>query len=137
MTWVLVGLGSAALIFALLLGGRDERIYGAAKAVAALGDSLMGASSSTGTVARESVIDLALFAVVLPLALKSSKVWPLAAASLCIATLMTAAAQMLIHATPSAYGIAQGAWELLADLVVALGAWHAWRARRQGDGRAS
>jgi hypothetical protein len=43
---------------------------------------------------------------------------------------------MLIHATPSAYGIAQGTWELLADLVVALGAWNAWRARRQGDGQA-
>ena len=136
VTWVLVGLGSAALIFALVLGGCEERIYGAAKVIAALCNILVGTSSSTGTVARESVIDLALFAVVLPLALKSSKVWPLAAASLCIATLMTAAAQMLIHATPSAYGIAQGAWELLADLVVALGAWNAWRARRRGDGRA-
>ena len=136
VTWVLVGLGSAALIFALLLGGREERIYGAAKAVAALSNLLVGTNSSTGTVIREAVIDLALFAVVLPLALKSNKVWPLVAASVCLATLMTAAAQMLIHATPTAYGIAQGAWALLADLVVALGAWNVWRARRQGDGRA-
>ena len=130
VTWVLVGLGCAALVLALLLGGRDERIYAAAKAITAVGDVLIGTSSSAGAVAREAGIDLALFAVVLPLALTSSKIWRLAAASLCIAALMTAAAQMLIHATPSAYGIAQGGWGLLADLVVALGAWNAWRARR-------
>jgi hypothetical protein len=135
-TWVLVGLGSAALGFTFLVGGRDERIYAAAKATAAFGDLLIGANSSTASVAREAVIDLALLAVVLPLALKSTKVWPLAAASICVATLMTAAAQMLIHATPAAYGIAQGGWDLLAYLVIVAGAWNAWRARRRGDGRA-
>lgn len=133
VTWVLVGLGSAALAAALLLGGRQERVYAVAKAIATLCNTFLGTNSSPGAIPRDAVIDLALLAVVLPLALKSSKLWPLAAASLCIATLMTAAAQMLIHATPSAYGIAQGGWDLLAGLVVAAGAWNVWRARRRSD----
>lgn len=136
VTWVLVGLGSAALGFAVLAGGREERIYATAKATAALGALVIRTQSATGTAARDTLIELALFAVVLLLALKSTKVWPLAAASLSLATLMTAAAQMLIHASPSAYGIARGGWELLAYLVIMAGAWNAWRARRRGDGRA-
>jgi hypothetical protein len=136
VTWVLVGLGSAALIFALAAGGREERLYAAAKVLAALCGHLLAARSPADSALRDAIIDLALLAVVLPLALKSVKVWPLAAASLCIAALMTAAAQMLIHATPSAYGIAQGGWALLGDLMVAVGAWNAWRARRRGDGPA-
>lgn len=136
VTWVLVGLGSAALGFAFLFGGREERIYATAKATAALGELVIGTHSWSGTAARDALTELALFAVVLPLALKSTKVWPLAAASLCLATLMTAAAQMLIHASPPAYGIARGGWQLLAYLVIVVGAWSAWRARRRGDGRA-
>lgn len=130
VAWGLVGLGAAALAVALLLGGRDERIFGAAKAAAALGGEFVRTSMPAQAVVRDVVIDLALLAVVLPLALRSAKAWPLAAASVCVAVLMTAAAQQLVHASPQAYGIVQGGWRLLGDFVVAVGAWNAWRARR-------
>lgn len=134
--WLLVGLGLAALGFALLAGGRQERIYVAAKAASTVGDLAIASHPPGDSVGHQAIIDLALLAVVLPLALKSTKVWPLAAASLCVAALMTEAAQTLVHAAPQAYGIAKGVWELLADIVVAVGAWNAWRARRRGADRA-
>lgn len=134
MTWELIGLGATALAFALLLGGREERIFAAAKAGAVVAVALIGTRSPTQTVVRDVAIALLLFAVVLPLALTSTKAWPLAAASLCLAALMTGAAQALVHASPEAYGIVQGGWQLLTDLVVAVGAWNARRAR-QAAGR--
>jgi hypothetical protein len=132
VTWGLVGLGAAALAFALLLGGREERIFSAARAAAAVTAVLLGPRSPTQTVVRDVAVALILFVVVLPFALKSTKAWPLAAASLCLATLMTGAAQALVHASLAAYGIVQGGWDLLADLVVVVGAWNAWRARQAG-----
>jgi hypothetical protein len=136
VTWGLVGLSAAALAFALLVGGREERAFAVAKAVAALGGVFARTGTPMEAVVRDATIDLVLLAVVVPLALRSSKVWPLAAASICLASLMTGAAQMLVHASLQAYGLVQGGWDLLAGLVLAAGAWHAWRARR-GGGRAA
>lgn len=130
MTWGLIALGAAALAFALRLGGREERIFAAAKAAVALAAVLIGPLPPAQAVVRDLAIAVVLLAVVLPLALRSPKVWPLAAASLGVAALMTGAAQALVHASPEAYGIVQGGWDLMADFVVAAGAWKAWRARR-------
>ena len=134
VAWGLAGLGAAALAVALLLGGRDEQIFGAAKAAAALGGEFVRTGAPAQAVVCDVVIALALLALVLPLALRSTKAWPLTAASVCLAVLMTAAAQQLVHARPQAYGIVQGGWTLLGDLVVAAGAWNAWRVRRR-DGQ--
>lgn len=127
LIWGLVGLGSAALGFAFLFGGREERIFAAAQALSAAGDIFLAGDN----VAGEAVVDLAVLAVIVPLALRTSKAWPLVAASLCLAILMTTAAQALVHANLTAYAIAQGSWMLLANFVVASGAWNAWRARRR------
>jgi hypothetical protein len=132
VVWGLVGLAAASLSFALLFGGREERIFAAAQALSAAAHIFLGWNSAADNVAGETVVDLAMLAVIVPLALKTSKVWPLVAASLSVAVLMSAAAQALVQATPTAYAIAQGGWSLLADLVVGLGAWNIWRARRRG-----
>jgi hypothetical protein len=131
VVWGLVGLSAAALSFALLFGGREERIFASAQALSAGAHIFLGWNSAGDNVGGEAVVDLAMLAVIVPLALKTSKVWPLVAASLSVAILMTAAAQALVRATPVAYAIAQGSWSLLADFVVGLGAWNVWRARRR------
>lgn len=132
VAWGLAGVGATALAVALLLGDRDERLFGAAKAAAALGGEFVQTIMPAQTVVRDVVIDLVLLAVVLPLALRSTRAWPLAAASVCLAMLMTAGAQQLVHASPQAYGVVQGGWRLLGDFVVAAGAWNAWQGRRSG-----
>lgn len=127
--WVLIVAGLALLSVALVLGGREERIFVAAQAASALAEhSLLTFGENIGGAV---LIDLAVLAVVLPVALTSQKVWPLLAASLCVATLMTEAAQALVHADVEAYAIAQGLWDLLANFVVAVGAWNVWRGARQ------
>jgi hypothetical protein len=128
---VILGLGLGAMLFALAVGGAQERIYAAAQAISAAADLALGVMRFGEHLARQILVDLALFAVVLVLALRSTKAWPLAAASLCVATLMTEAAQALVHATPRAYAICQATWELMADGVMAYAAWDAWRARRR------
>jgi hypothetical protein len=127
--WLLVIIGLGALGFALVAGGREERAFVAAQAASALAEH--GMVRFGGDIPVAILVDLAVLAVVVPLALRSSKVWPLFAASLCVATLMTEAAQLLVHASLQAYAITQGAWDLLADVIVAIGAWNVWRARRQ------
>lgn len=125
--WLLVLVGLAALSFAFALGGREERIFVVAQAVSALGEH--SAVRFARHIPTAVLIDLAVLAVVIPLALRTNKVWPLFAASVCVATLMTEGAQMLVHASEPAYAIVQGAWDLLANLIVVVGAWNVWRAR--------
>jgi len=43
---------------------------------------------------------------------------------------MSEAAQLLVHASPRAYGLMQSAWDLLADAMVAAGAVNIWMSRR-------
>jgi len=127
--WLLVVIGLAALGFVLVVGGREERAFAVVQAASALGEH--AALRFGDSIATAVLIDTAVLAVVIPMALRTHKIWPLFAASLCVATLMTEAAQMLVQATETAYAIIQGAWDLLANLVVVVGAWNVWRSRRE------
>jgi len=84
----------------------------------------------SGDIVAAVLVDLGVLAVVLPIALRTTKVWPLVAASLCVASLMSEAAQLMVHASPDAYGLMQASWDLIADLMVAGGAAAVWRAGR-------
>lgn len=127
--WLLPALGLAALAFAAAFGGREERIFVLVQA--ASGAAEHGARFEH-EVAGAILVKLAVLAILLWLALRTCKAWPLVVASLCVASLMTEAAQLLVHAAPTAYAITQDGWSLLADLVVAFGAWNVWQARRSG-----
>ncbi|CAN7352036.1 hypothetical protein LJR225_002094 [Phenylobacterium sp. LjRoot225] len=126
--WLLLALGLAALAFAAIFGGREERIFVLAQAASGLAGH--SAVRFGHDITRPILLDLAVLAILLPLALRSSRIWPLVVASVCVASLMTVAAQLLVHASPQAYAIIHGTWDLLADFVVAFGAWNYWRARR-------
>lgn len=119
--------GLACLAVALLAGGLAERIFVAAQGLSGIVEyGVVRQGDVTGAV----LTDLAVLAVVAPIALGTDKTWPLVAASLCVAALMSEAAQLLVHASPAAYGVLQSSWDLLADFVVAVGAVNVWRARR-------
>lgn len=126
--WLLVVIGLAALGFALVVGGREERIFVGIQAASAISEH--SALRFGESILAAVLIDVVVLAVVLPLALRTKKAWPLLVASLCVASLMTEGAQMVVQASDTAYAIIQGAWDLLADLVVAVGAWNVWRSRR-------
>jgi hypothetical protein len=133
--WLLIGVGLLTLGYAFAFGGREERLFVAVQAGSALAEHSavrFGRDISTAV-----MIDLVVLAIVVPLALRTNKVWPLFAASLSVAALMTEGAQLLVQASAAAYGIIQGAWDLLANLIVAAGAWNVWRARREAPSELS
>lgn len=124
---LLLLVGLACLAVAFLLGGAEERIFVIAQASAGVAEHYL---IRVGDIPEAILVDLAVLAVALPIALRSNKAWPLLAASLCVATLMSEAAQLLVNASAEAYSVLQGCWDLLADLVVVVGALSVWRARR-------
>jgi len=124
---VLLVAGLLCLAIAFVAGGPEERIFVAAQAVSGLTEHFVVRS---GDIVAAVLVDLGVLAVVLPIALRTTKVWPLIAASLCVASLMSEAAQLMVHASPDAYGLMQASWDLIADLMVAGGAAAVWRAGR-------
>ena len=131
--WLLILVSGIALAFAVILGGLEERIVAAAQAVSVVADDLVGAAFTGKNAGAEMSIDLILLAVILPIAFRTSKIWPLVVASLCVVALETEAAQMLASVSARTYVVTQGLWEVLTCAVVSLGAWKAWRARRANN----
>ena len=117
----------ALLAIAFLLGEAEERIFVGVQAASGLAEHSFVRG---GDVATAVLIDLAVTAAVLPIALRSDKAWPLVAASLCVATLMSEAAQWLVRASPAAYSLLQSGWDLLANLLVAGAALQIWWSSR-------
>jgi hypothetical protein len=100
----LMVLGLTCLAVALVLGGVEERAFVIAQAASGIAEHYV---VRAGDVPAAVLVDLAVLAVMMPVALTTKKVWPLVVTSLCIATLMSEAAQMLVHAGPRAYGVMQ------------------------------
>lgn len=123
-------LGWGAVLLAALKGDWEERTFAALQAVFILLDAVDDYRVLGAHLGQEPLQDLANLAVALVLALRSDKFWPMAAASLALAMVMTETAQHVAHVQTSAYSIAQGVWEVLLDLVLLIGAVNAWRARR-------
>ena len=125
--WALLAAGLICLAFAVIAGGPEERLFAAVQAVSGLLELLF---ARTGAIDIAVLIDFAVLAVIIPIALRTQKIWPLVAAALSVAALMTEAAQHMVHASPDAYGLLQSAWDLLANIVVAIAALGLWRGRR-------
>jgi hypothetical protein len=79
--WLLLALGLAVLTFAVIFGGREERIFALAQATSGLLGH--GGLPFGHAVTRAILLDLAVLAILLPLALRSSRIWPLVATSVC------------------------------------------------------
>lgn len=129
--WSLYGLGWTAVGLALVVGRWEERTFAVAQAILILIDASTDYRDFGAHLGQEPAQDLANLGVSLVLALRSNKLWPLAAASLALAMVMTEAAQRVAHVQTAAYSIAQGVWEVLLDLVLLVGTLAAWRARRR------
>lgn len=128
--WSLYGLGWAAVVLALFKGQWEERVFAVVQAGFIALDAATEYRAFGAHLGHEPAHDLFNLALSLALALRSQKVWPLAAASISLAMVMTEAAQLLARVDTPAYAIAQGVWEVLLDAVLATGAVAAWRARQ-------
>ena len=76
--------------------------------------------------------DILMFGFLFGLALRTEKYWPLAAAGFQLLAVMTHLAKMADRNVQQwAYMSAQVIWTYLVMTALAVGAWNAWRARRQ------
>jgi len=128
--WVLLAVSVVAVALAFVLGGIEERVFAIAQALSVAADNAIGAAFTADNVGGEMAIDLVLLAVVLRIALRTSKLWPFVAASLCVVATETQAAHFFISIDDRIYVFTQGLWEFLSCAVVSVGAFHVWRSAR-------
>jgi hypothetical protein len=114
--WILFVTGWGGPLLGLAFGRWEERTLGAA-CVARI---LISTAAGYYTLGSHRVLELDLFilSVALLVAVPSHRTWPLPYASLALLTVVTAAIQLVSPLPPWAYGVTQGAWEMLANLLL-------------------
>jgi hypothetical protein len=130
--WARAGLSCLLVAFAFLKGDWEERSFAALAVADMLARRAAGVGYYGANLPYEAATDGVALVLLLLIALRSDKFWPLVAGSVALASLMTEAAQALLPTVQRAYGFAQGTWELATYVVLGVGTWRAWRARRRG-----
>jgi hypothetical protein len=131
---VSVGLAIFLSVCALAIwkGDEDERVTGAVLAIADIATPFIKDHSWLGPQWGVFAIDGAFFALMLVIALRTRKYWPLAAAGFQLLGILTHAAVMVdkgVHAW--AYVTAGVIWSYLILIALLMGTVNAWRARGQ------
>ncbi|MFN3945312.1 MAG: hypothetical protein ACK4K7_10315 [Allosphingosinicella sp.] len=116
---------AACLLFALKRGGADERIGAAVIAVGSLLSVGAAAAPNGRFQAAETgilIVDLAVLAAFLALALRSERFWPLWATGFHLVAVVTHGAMMVSPGVvPRAYALAQGFWAYPMLFAIAIG----------------
>ena len=124
----------AVILFALLRGGRDERIVALLCLAGVIGTELLLPPPDQRFAGMElgvMAVDLVLLAGFIAVALRSARFWPLWVAGL----QLTAAMGHLLKGIdtdllPHAYGAALTFWSYPILLILAVGTWRHYRRRR-------
>ncbi|QIK78359.1 hypothetical protein G7077_05015 [Sphingomonas piscis] len=129
----------AIVLYAVLRGGKDERIVGIICVVGTLVTTLVISPTSArfeGLETQVLYVDLAVLAGFVAVALQSDRFWPLWVAGLQLTTvlghLLKGVESDLI---PQAYGAALNFWSYPILLILAGGTWRAHRRRRKETDR--
>jgi hypothetical protein len=121
----------AVCAFAIWKGGEDERLVGAALAIAAIATPFLKDHRWLGPQWGVFAVDAAFFGLMLVIAFRTSKFWPLAAAGFQLLGLLTHAAMLIDKSVRAwAYVTAGVIWSYLILAALALGTWNTWRGAR-------
>jgi hypothetical protein len=125
---------TAVCAFAMWKGDEEERLTGLALAFAAIAAPFLKDHSWHGIQWGVLTVDVAFFLLILVIAFRSTKFWPLAAAGFQLLGLLTHAAIVLDSGVRAwAYVTAGVIWSYLILTALGVGTWNAWRARRQRE----
>jgi hypothetical protein len=123
--------------YAFLRGGREERIVAAvcvAASLASLAVFRPADVSYSDFQPRIAVIDFAVLAAFVAVALRTQRFWPLWVAGTQLTTTIGHALKLLDpHLLPVVYGAALASWSYVHLLILATGTWRAHRDVRSGQ----
>ena len=126
-------LGLVAL-YAFMRGSRDERLVGVICVTGALATHLLISPLRERFASVElpvMIVDLAVFAGFLLVALRSSRFWPLWVAGLQLTTMMGHVLKAIdLSLLPRAYGASMTFWAYPIVLILAVGTWRTHRRPR-------
>jgi hypothetical protein len=125
--------------YAFLRGSRDERQVGIVLVIGVVATTLVLSPISNrynGLETSVMLVDIAVFAGFLWVALRSDRFWPLWVAGLQLTTIIGHVLKAVdIHLFARAYGAALSFWGYPIVLILAIGTWRATRrARRAAEG---
>lgn len=125
--WVIPQVQGLASGFAILRGGRDERLIGGGEALL-LAVQVMAMRTSVLAVRLDAITAPCEFVYVLAVALRSNKAWPMAYCAVVLVSLMTVVVELFAPVDKWAYGTAGVVWNILESLVLVIGTWRGTRA---------
>ncbi|MEO6360048.1 MAG: hypothetical protein ABIO43_05675 [Sphingomicrobium sp.] len=127
----------AAVLYALLQGGRDERRVGIICVIGTLVTYFVIsplAARFEGLETPVLAVDIAVLAAFVAVALRSDRFWPLWVAGLQLTTVMGHLLKSVeSDLIPQAYGAALNFWSYLIVLILVLGTWRAHHRRKLED----
>ncbi|HEV2532497.1 hypothetical protein [Phenylobacterium sp.] len=131
-----VAIGSSCL-FAIVKGGREERIAAVYFALAALAAPWLLDRRWAGTQWAMFAVDLGYLALLLTLAMRSPKWWPIPAAAFQLLAVVTHIASLVDHQLRAwAYVTAGVIWTYLGLAAIVVGTFNHWRGRPQPAAKA-
>jgi hypothetical protein len=126
--WIGVALLSCVTGAAFFKGGRPERIAAGGITLGVLAGFAMRDRHWSGTQWADFAIDLIFFLLILAIALRSDRYWPIWAAGFQLLAVITHAASLIdAGLAPWAYVTAGVIWTYLVMGALAVGTYEAWR----------
>lgn len=124
----------AVCIFSVWKGDREERIAGIAFAIGVVTAPLLKDRQWVGPQWGNFALDAAYFALLIGMALRTRKYWPLFAAGFQLLLVLTHAASMVDHQLGAwAYITAGVIWTYLGLFALGAGAWNSFTRRRDAE----
>lgn len=130
-SWIWIGAVTLVCGGAIWRGGFSERLAGGAIYAGWLASVLLADPDLTGAQWAILVVDALLLAVLIALALRSDRYWPMAAAGFHFLTIVTHGARVIDPTFDLwVYITAEIVWGYLMLSALAFGVWARWRERR-------
>jgi hypothetical protein len=130
--WVPALIIGSSCVFALVEGGREERIAALYFGLAALAAPFILDRSWGGTQWAMFTVDLGYLVLVAFFAMRTDHWWPLFATAFQLLAVLTHLASLIDrHLQPWAYVTAGVIWTYLGLAAIVVGAYNRWRERRQ------